>query len=152
VHTSNLLQSLDFHKHQSSTNSPYVLWQYFSYWCPSRYNGRQAVDLFLVFNLTPRWHTYVTQSSNVTQSRPQVMFSKYDFADHKNQMTTMLHVAHLLHCSMTSNSANRLNALVLSWYKIQSFIVVAIGLLHSQPFTYSLRHFLVMEELVNSKC
>jgi len=64
----------------------------------------------------------------------------------------MLHVAHLLHCNMTSNSANRLNALVLSWHKIQSFIVVAIGLLHSQPFTYSHWHFLFMMELLNSKC
>jgi hypothetical protein len=64
----------------------------------------------------------------------------------------MLQAAHLLHCSMTSNSANRLNALVLSWHKIQSFIVVAIGLLHSQPFTYSHCYFLLMVKLANSKC
>ena len=54
VHSSDLLQSLGFHKHQTSTNSPYVLWGYFSYWCPNWYNGRQAADLFLVFNLVPR--------------------------------------------------------------------------------------------------
>ena len=64
----------------------------------------------------------------------------------------MLHVADLLHCSMTSNSANRLKALVLSWHKIQSFIVVATGLLHSQPFTYSHCHFHFVVELANSKC
>jgi hypothetical protein len=65
----------------------------------------------------------------------------------------MLHYTQLTYSTaVTSNSANRLNALVLSWHKIQSFIVVAIGLLHSQPFTYSHCHVLFMVELVNLKC
>jgi hypothetical protein len=154
VHTSDLLQSLAFHKCQSSTNSPYVLWQYFPYWCPSWYNDRQAADLFLVFNLVPRWRIYVTENHPLSHNPGhkwcsvsmvlQIIKTKWQLI--------MLHVAHLLHCRMTSNSTNRLNALVLSWHKIPSFIVVAIGLLHSQPFTYSHCHFLFMVELVNSKC
>jgi len=154
MHTSDLLQYLAFHKPQSSTNSPYVLWQYFSYGCTSQYNGRQAVDLFLVWNLAPRWHTYVAHNHTMSHNPGhkwcsvsmvlQIIKTKWQLI--------MLHVAHLLHCSTTSSSAKRLNTLVLSWHKIQSFIVVAIGLVHSQPFTYSHCHILFMVELVNSKC